>query len=101
MLRLIVVALSALTLIIAIGLVLLGAGDLTAAVIWVALQAAILLIALLIERGRYHPRVSDGPWIQTAERFEDPTTGRWVIVEYNPQTGERRYVEVTKRRDQG
>jgi hypothetical protein len=33
-----------------------------------------------------------GPeWQATGERFEDPGTGRTVEVQYNAQTGERRY----------
>jgi hypothetical protein len=65
--------------------------------VWVALQAAFLLVLLLGERGRYRPPLSgasDG-WQRTAERFQDPTTGQWVVVEYNPRTGERRYIQET------
>ncbi len=61
--------------------------------IWLGIEAAILLLAILFERGRYQPGTSDGPWSPSAERFQDPTTGQWIRVEYNPRTGERRYVE--------
>jgi hypothetical protein len=72
-----------------------GVGGLTPVYIWVAVQAAILLIALLGERGRYRPPSSGAEHgcQRTAERFQDPTTGRWVVVEYNSRTGERRYVQ--------
>jgi hypothetical protein len=85
---------SALVLGIAVILVVSGVGGMTPLYIWVAVQAAILVSALLAERGRYRPPASGAEhnWQRTAERFQDPTTGRWVVVEYNLQTGERRYM---------
>jgi hypothetical protein len=60
---------------------------------WVAIQAAIVVVALIAERGRYRPAftATEG-WVRTEERFRDPSTGQWMTVEFNPRTGERRYV---------
>lgn len=98
MLRRVVVLASALVLGIAVFLVVTGVGGLTPIYVWVAVQASILLIAVLAERGRYRPPSSgvEQGWQRTAERFQDPTTGRWTVVEYNPRTGERRYVPAEK-----
>jgi hypothetical protein len=93
MLRTALIVLSAAVLVVAIGLIASGATALSVLAVWIGIQAAIVLVALLAERGRYAPSASNGPWIRTAERFRDPTSERWIIVEYNPRTGERRYVE--------
>jgi len=93
MLRTVLIAVSAVVLVVAIGLIASGATALTVLAVWIGVQAAIVLVALLLERGRYAPSASNGPWIRTTERFRDPTTERWITVEYNPRTGERRYVE--------
>ena len=95
MLRIILIGLAALAVIGAVGLLVSGVAVSTAAVIWIIVEAAILLLALLLERGRYRPKPSPGPWELTPERFQDPTTGRWIRVEYNPRTGERRYLDDT------
>ena len=58
---------------------------------WVAAGAVLLVIALLVEHGRYRPSGGEGPWVATAERFQDPASGQWIVVDYNPHTGERRY----------
>jgi hypothetical protein len=61
------------------------------------LGASGVLIAggILIERRGYRPRVdrTRGRWQATGERFMDPTTGKLMEVRYNPETGERDYVE--------
>lgn len=97
MLRRVLILASALVLVIAVILMLNGVGGNAPLFAWVAIQGAIVLIALLAERGRYRLRTSgDGSrWQRTAERFQDPSTGRWVAVEYNSTTGERRYVDET------
>ncbi len=94
MLRRVLAILSALVLAAAILLIALGVGGTTPIYGWIAVQALILLVAVLAERGRYRPRTADADrnWQRTAERFQDPSTGQWVVVEYNPRTGERRYV---------
>jgi hypothetical protein len=60
----------------------------------------ILAIVLLFERRGYRPKVDRlaGRWEQTSERFIDPVSGHVIEVRYNPDTGERDYVDtgVTK-----
>lgn len=84
-----------------VGLVLFGVGVVLqirhgcgfAFLIW----GAIVAIAVLFETWRYRRRVDHsndgGPWQKTSETFEDIETGETLEVEYNPQTGTRRYVE--------
>ena len=53
----------------------------------------LVLIGTFFE-GRYRGhRASGGGWQDTSERFVDPTSGKLVEVQYNPQTGERAYVD--------
>jgi len=93
-LRKALIGLSALVLLGAIGLALAGATTWTTVALWVGGQAAIVLVALVAERGRYRASgTTAGRWTPTGERFQDPTTGRWTVVEYNPDPGERRYRE--------
>lgn len=94
MLRAAVLAISALILVGAVALVLGGANGIPVAAGWIALQALVVLVAVKFERGRYRPTPRGTRWTRTSERFQDPTTGRWVAVEYDAQTGERRYVDV-------
>jgi hypothetical protein len=79
-----------------VGAILLAfAGIVTGLVVYLFVNGAIVIAALLFERGRYRPVVSrEGPWQDTAERFVDPTTGQLMKVRYNPQTGAREYVPV-------
>jgi hypothetical protein len=65
-------------------------------VLYLFVNGLIVIAALLFERGRYRPSVTQGggPWQETAERFVDPTTGQLMKVRYNPQTGARDYVPV-------
>jgi hypothetical protein len=59
------------------------------ALIW----GIILVAAVLCERWRYRRRHDESAqWQRTGERFQDPETGETVEVEYDPLTGERRYV---------
>lgn len=55
----------------------------------------VLTIAVLFERWRYQRKEhgDDGRWHGTGERFEDPETGKTVEVQYDPVSGERRYVK--------
>ena len=84
-----------------VGAVLLAvAGIITGLVLYLFVNGAIVIAALLFERGRYRPTVSpEGPWQETAERFVDPTTGQLMKVRYNLQTGARDYVPVTPHPD--
>lgn len=60
---------------------------------------AFLLFVILGEARRYRTKASNtaGAWESTGERFVDPTTGRLTEVRYNPQTGEREYVDGDER----
>jgi hypothetical protein len=58
-----------------------------------AVLGALILIGTFFE-GRYRARRAAGSgWETTGERFVDPTSGKLVEVRYNPQTGERAYVD--------
>jgi hypothetical protein len=60
------------------------------ALIW----GIILVVAVLCERWRYRARHDEtAQWQQTGERFQDPETGETVEVQYDPLSGERRYVQ--------
>ena len=61
----------------------------------------IIILGTLFERWRY---TKSGPplssrWQPTGERFADPTTGKDMEVLYDPASGERRYVELGKKKD--
>jgi hypothetical protein len=61
---------------------------------YLALQGLVVGVAVIFERGRYQSKVSPGQdWETTHEKFQDPTTGKWMTVRYNKRTGERDYVE--------
>lgn len=80
-----------------IGAIVLAALGVQAGLIfYVFIQGLIVIAALLFERGRYRPRVTDsGRWQETGERFVDPSTGQLMMVRYNPQTGARDYLPVS------
>jgi len=76
-----------------------GAALLLAGVTFAGIQAlvvgGVIVAGILFER-RYRNdarRPPDGRWQPTGERFCDPTSGKDVEVFYDPQSGERRYVE--------
>lgn len=57
-------------------------------------MGALVIVGILCERRYRHDRQQpDGRWQATGERFVDPTSGKDVEVFYDPQSGERRYVE--------
>lgn len=64
-------------------------------VIYLAVNGALIAGGILFERRGYHPRVDRmrGSWQPTGERFVDPTSGQVMEVRFNPETGERDYVE--------
>src|SRR5207244_13410223 len=71
------------------------AGGVAGLVVYLFVTGAVVLAAVLFERGRYRPAVTPGgSWQETGERFVDPTTGQLMKVRYNPQTGARDYVPV-------
>ncbi len=54
-----------------------------------------VVLAVLFEARRYRRagNATGGGWEPTGERFVDPSSGKRMSVRYNPQTGERDYVE--------
>lgn len=62
---------------------------------YLVLGGLVLLTSILFERRGYRPRVDRGRgrWQATGERFVDPASGERVEVRFNPETGERDYVE--------
>lgn len=84
---------------------------LTLALVLIALGAAPLIVvayllvngigvttAVLVERRGYRPRIDRdrGRWERTGERFIDPSSGHLIEVLYNPQTGQRDYVDTER-----
>jgi hypothetical protein len=52
-----------------------------------------IVLGTAFERWRYRSSSAPGAhWERTGERFEDPTTGETMDVQYDPTTGERRYI---------
>jgi uncharacterized protein (DUF58 family) len=80
------------------GLVLLVAGVPAPGVPFL-LAGGVLLLALVFERWRYRsePAADGGRWHRTEERFEDPESGQIMEVQFDPATGQRRYVRVDQR----
>lgn len=59
-------------------------------------MGGLVIVGILCERrykGRHNLQEPDERWQATGERFVDPTSGKDVEVFYDPQSGERRYVE--------
>lgn len=62
-----------------------------------SIGAGIVLLGLLFEARRYLSRLSDpdsSRWQLTDEKFIDPTTGHLMQVRFDPQSGERDYVDL-------
>lgn len=75
-----------------------GVALLLAGVVFPGIQAlvtgGIVLVGILFERRyRNRKREPEARWQPTGERFADPTSGKDVEVFYDPQSGERHYVE--------
>jgi hypothetical protein len=89
--------------VLAIGCALTGAGLVAsiavgASMLPLVILPGLLVIVLLCERFLYKPILDVPPgagWQRTPERFQDPKSGRIIVVFYNPRTGERRYVAET------
>lgn len=93
MLRRTLIGLSILALVVVVALAAAGISGLAPTLAWVGVQAAIVVIAILAEKGRYRPTpTTEQGWVRTEERFCDPSSQEWMVVEFNPRTGERRYV---------
>ena len=85
---------------IVVGILLLAAGIGVGIVFYLLVQGVVVIAAILFERGRYQPVVTQsGEWQDTEERFVDPSTGRLMKVRYNPQTGARDYVPADLRQE--
>jgi hypothetical protein len=67
-------------------------------VVYLGASGALMVAGILFARGRYRTGVdrSHDRWQSTGERFVDPTSGRLMEVRYDPETGERDYVEVDR-----
>lgn len=63
--------------------------------IYLCITGAILSFGVVFERRGYRPKVNraSGQWQETSERFIDPVSGHLIVVHYNPETGERDYVD--------
>jgi hypothetical protein len=62
-----------------------------------AFFGVLLLVGTLFERIHYKRLATGAPgrgWVETDERFVDPTTGRLVQVHFQPNTGQRTYVDI-------
>ena len=54
----------------------------------------VLLLGIVFERWRYRAEPPpDARWQKSSERFTDPHTGQVIDVFYDPQSGERHYVD--------
>jgi len=52
---------------------------------------SLALVAILVERGRYRPKLSGTRFTPTAERYADPVSGQRIRVYVDPASGERDY----------
>jgi hypothetical protein len=107
--RIAVAIVASLVLVGGLGLIVLG-GTQSLSGLWLVISAAVVLVALAIERNRYRSEASErsfesvGPgggepggsleprFRRSAETFVDPTTGVTMRVFVDGSTGERRYV---------
>jgi hypothetical protein len=60
----------------------------------VLIVAVLVFIGTAFERWRYlkGPAPAGARWQHTGEKFADPVSGEELQVEYDPASGERRYV---------
>jgi hypothetical protein len=92
MLRTFVLALGSIA--VAAGALLAASGSRGAGIYLLCVGAAVIL-GTAFERWRYRNSTRAGAgWERTGERFEDPATGEAMEVQYDPATGERRYVRM-------
>jgi hypothetical protein len=76
-----------------VGLALVGLGLAAAGGLQLIVLGAVVLLGVALEARRYRGGVGPGRWQETSERFVDPSTGRLTEVQYDPSTGQRRYVD--------
>lgn len=91
MLRAVVIALGAALLAAAVAIAILAPSAWPGPVECAVLGVLILIGTLLEKHYRSRWSVSGADWQTTGERFMDPSTGQFLEVRYNPQTGERSY----------
>jgi hypothetical protein len=107
--RIAVGAVAVLVLVAGLGAITIG-GSVALSGLWLVIAAAVVLVALAIERNRYRSEEAErsfesvGPgggepsgaleprFSRTAETFVDPTSGERMRVFVDGRTGERRYV---------
>ncbi len=78
-----------------------GIVNLQPAGIEMAIVGLVLAGGVVFERWRYKPAVRGRPgarWRSTGERFFDPGTGKEIQVYFDPDTGDRNYVETGAKR---
>jgi hypothetical protein len=86
-------AVAGIAFIIAIVLIVAGAGIMSA--LAVALGAVVVVLAIIFERRGYDPKAVDSAALRrTDERMIDPVSGKLVEVWEDPRTGAREYREV-------
>jgi hypothetical protein len=97
MLQRMLMGVGALLMLLAVG-VLIGAPSAFVAALELFVVGIVLSTAVALERWRYRPRIdrARGDWQATGERFVDPATGRLTEVRFNPETGQRDYLDVGK-----
>jgi hypothetical protein len=68
--------------------------------VWCGIVLLPLIIWALFRKGGYKRRPLDAPpgpgWVQTQERFVDPSSGETLEVWFQPQSGERTYVRTQR-----
>lgn len=90
MLRTIVLALGVIG--IAAGVMLLAAGARGSGV-YLTCVGGVIVLGTAFERWRYrNSPPAEARWEDTGERFQDPTTGETMEVQYDRASGSRRYV---------
>ncbi len=90
------------TIVLALGIIAAAAGALLAALgdgggIGLLCVGAAIILGTAFERWRYRKTPPAGAsWERTGERFEDPSTGETLEVQYDRASGERRYVHTSE-----
>jgi hypothetical protein len=107
--RVLIGAIATLVLVAGLGAIAIG-GSVAVSGLWLVISAAVVLVALAIERNRYRSEAAErsfeavGPgggepsrdleprFQRSSETFVDPTSGETMRVFVDGRTGERRYV---------
>lgn len=79
-----------------IAMVLLARGQYIAMAFYLVVVGLVLVVGIVFERRGYNPKVNrtHGRWQWTGERFIDPTTHHLIEVRFDPETGQRDYVDL-------